>query len=145
MSNVLNEQKKRQAIALGRLGWSRRRIQKATGVRRETSAAYIREAGVAVQSPGSWGRGAATPVASAGPPQANPAIKVTTDFGAELATSAGSRKTQPDTAGSAHAAGDLAANRVCVPSHKKLRVSTGECPEGQDPFKEHLTEKKAFG
>ena len=149
----MNEQTKQQLIALGRLGWSLRRIQKTTGVRRETAAAYLREAGVAVRPPGLWGHrsavadyapGPATGVA-AGPPPAKPAIGVTTDFGAELATSAGSRKTQPDTAGSAHAAGDLAANRVCVPSHKKLRVSTGECPEGQDPFKEHLTEKKAFG
>jgi len=143
VSNVLNEQTKQQVIALGRLGWSLRRIQKATQVCRETAAAYLREAGVAVRPPGRWGHESASTHAE--PPPSKSAIEVTTDFGAELATSAGSRKTQPDTAGSAHAAGDLAANRLCVPSHKKLRVSTGECPEGQDPFKEHLTEKKAFG
>jgi hypothetical protein len=34
----LNEEKKQQVIALGRLGWSLRRIQKNTGVRRETAA-----------------------------------------------------------------------------------------------------------
>ena len=38
VSNVLNEEKKQQIIALGRLGWSLRRIQKTTGVRRETAA-----------------------------------------------------------------------------------------------------------
>ena len=61
MSNVLNEQTKQQIIALGRLGWSLRRIQKTTGVRRETAAAYMREAGVDVRSPGLWGHGSATP------------------------------------------------------------------------------------
>jgi transposase len=87
VSNVLNEQKKQQIIALGRLGWSLRRIQKSTGVRRETVAAYLREAGVAVRSPGLWGHGSATSTGTkAGPPRSKPAIEVTTDFGAELAT-----------------------------------------------------------
>jgi hypothetical protein len=54
VSNVLNEQKKQQVIALGRLGWSLRRIQKTTGVRRETAAAYLREAGVSVSPPDFW-------------------------------------------------------------------------------------------
>jgi len=39
MSNVLSQEKQQQVIALGRLGWSLRRIQRATGVRRETAAA----------------------------------------------------------------------------------------------------------
>ena len=30
MANVLNEEKKQQVLALGRLGWSLRRIQQAT-------------------------------------------------------------------------------------------------------------------
>ncbi|HTW66062.1 MAG TPA: hypothetical protein VME17_15655 [Bryobacteraceae bacterium] len=47
MSNVLSEEQKQQVIALGRLGWSLRRIQKETGVRRETISAYLKEAGVA--------------------------------------------------------------------------------------------------
>ncbi len=33
MSNVLSEEKKQQVIALGKLGWSLRRIEQATGVR----------------------------------------------------------------------------------------------------------------
>src|SRR3981189_2720526 len=87
VSNVLNEQKKQQIIALGRLGWSLRRIQKSTGVRRETVAAYLREAGVAVRSPGLWGHGSATPTgAHAGPPRSKPAIAVPTDLGVGLAT-----------------------------------------------------------
>jgi hypothetical protein len=35
MANVLNEEKKQQVLALGRLGWSLRRIQQATRTRRE--------------------------------------------------------------------------------------------------------------
>ena len=38
MSNVLADDKKQQILALGRLGWSLRRIEDATGVRRETAS-----------------------------------------------------------------------------------------------------------
>ncbi|MFZ0339169.1 MAG: IS21 family transposase [Terracidiphilus sp.] len=101
MSNVLNEQKKQQVIALGRLGWSLRRIQNTTGVRRETAAAYLREAGVNVRAPG-W-KGSAdppTPITGTdtGPPSPKPAIAVSTDFGAESATSEGVDGTPLDAA-----------------------------------------------
>src|SRR5262249_23247647 len=56
-------------IALGKLGWSLRRIQQATGVRRETASIYLKAAGVEVYLPG-WGRRA----------PAKPAIEVTPDF-----------------------------------------------------------------
>ena len=36
MANVLSDEKKQQVVALGRLGWPLRRIEDATGVRRET-------------------------------------------------------------------------------------------------------------
>src|SRR5205823_5975705 len=91
VSNVLNEQTKQQVIGLGRLGWSLRRIQKSTGVRRETVAAYLREAGVTVRAPGRWGHEPAS--TDAGPPPAKPATEVTTDFGVELAPAAGSAET----------------------------------------------------
>jgi hypothetical protein len=52
----LNEEKKQQVIAFGRLGWSLRRIQRNTGVRRETAAAYLKAAGIAFRPPGGWGR-----------------------------------------------------------------------------------------
>lgn len=68
MSNVLNEEKKQQVIALGRLGWSLRRIEQATSVRRETASAYLKAAGIALRPPGGWGR---TP--------AKPAIEASTD------------------------------------------------------------------
>jgi hypothetical protein len=38
MSNVLSEEKRQEVLALGRLGWALRRIEAATGVRRETQA-----------------------------------------------------------------------------------------------------------
>jgi transposase len=77
VSNVLSEDKKQQVIALGRLDWSLRRIEAATGVRRETAASYLRVAGIPLRPPGGWGRRA----------PAKPAIEVTTDFGAESAGS----------------------------------------------------------
>ena len=51
MANVLSDDKKQQVLALGRLGWSLRKIEEATGVRRETAGGYLRAAGVAVRAP----------------------------------------------------------------------------------------------
>src|SRR5579862_5046712 len=56
MSNVLSADQQQQVIALGRLNWSLRRIEKETGVRRETAGAYLKAAGIAVRPPGAWGR-----------------------------------------------------------------------------------------
>jgi transposase len=55
MANVLDQEKREQVQALGRLGWSLRKIQEATGVRRETASRYLRSAGIEVRSPGRWG------------------------------------------------------------------------------------------
>src|ERR1700737_3126534 len=66
MSNVLSDDKRQQILTLGRLGWSLRRIEQATGVRRETAGAYLKAAGISVRPPG-WGQ------------TAKPAIEVTTD------------------------------------------------------------------
>src|SRR6266436_3975031 len=52
MANVLGDEKKHQILTLGRLGWSLRRIEKETAVRRETASAYLRAAGIAVRRPG---------------------------------------------------------------------------------------------
>jgi transposase len=86
MGNVLSKEKREQVIALGRLGWALRRIEKATGVRRETAGEYLRSAGIEVRSPGGWGRRskAATAVTtgSVDPKPATerkPANEVTTD------------------------------------------------------------------
>jgi hypothetical protein len=66
MSNVLSEEKKQQVIALGKLGWPLRRIEKATGVRRETAGGYLKAAGITVDGPGRR--------------SSKPAIRVATDF-----------------------------------------------------------------
>ena len=93
VSNVLNEEKKQQAIALGRLGWSLRQIQKAIGVRRETISVYLRAAGIAMRAP----RGQYIPAKPASreegvitdPAEAKPASQgdeVITDSGGESST-----------------------------------------------------------
>jgi transposase len=52
MSNVLSDEKKQQVLALGRLGWSLRRIEGNTNVRRETASAYLKAAGISVRGHG---------------------------------------------------------------------------------------------
>ena len=42
MANVLRREKQEQVCALGRLGWSLRRIEEETGVRRETASSYLK-------------------------------------------------------------------------------------------------------
>jgi transposase len=51
MANVLNREKQEQIRALGRLGWSLRRIEEETGVRRETVSRYLRRAGIEIRWP----------------------------------------------------------------------------------------------
>ena len=72
MANVLDAEKQQQILALGRLGWTLRRIEEATGVRRETASRYLKQAGIEVRPPGRWGH-----------PTAKAAIKVITDSGAD--------------------------------------------------------------
>jgi len=81
MSNVLSEEQKHQIIALGRLGWSLRRIERETGIYRDTAARYLREAGIALRKPGRPGKDTAKPAISAAeaspdspPPNSKPAI-----------------------------------------------------------------------
>ena len=52
MSNVLAKEKRQQVLALGCLGWSLRRIEGATGVRRETGSSYLKAAGLTVRGRG---------------------------------------------------------------------------------------------
>jgi transposase len=75
VSNVLSKDKREQVIALGRLGWSLRRIEAAVHIRRETIGGYLRAAGIPVRAPGGWGRRA----------PAKPANEVITDSGLESA------------------------------------------------------------
>ena len=89
MSNVLGDTKQQQVLALGRLGWSLRRIEQATTVRRETASAYLKAAGVPVRERGGrprvWPPKPATtaPEASTdpGPPKRAMSEEVSTDSG----------------------------------------------------------------
>jgi transposase len=74
MGNVLSETKRQQVIALGQLGWSLRRIEQETGIRRETAGCYLKAAGIAVGRPGGWKRN----------PGAKPAMPVTTGSSLEI-------------------------------------------------------------
>src|SRR5437870_396458 len=51
MANILGDDKRQQILALGRLGWPLRRIEEATGVRRETASGYLKAAGIAIRAP----------------------------------------------------------------------------------------------
>jgi hypothetical protein len=77
VSNVLNEEKRQQVIALGRLGWPLRRIEKETGVRRETASNCLKAAGVAVRPPGSWRHRPAKPANEVSPD--SDAVPIPTD------------------------------------------------------------------
>lgn len=76
MGNVLSEGK-RQVIALGQLGWTLRRIEEETGIRRETVSAYLKAAGVTVRP--ERGRRLPPKPASQVTTDSNPASRVTTD------------------------------------------------------------------
>jgi transposase len=83
MANVLSEEKQKQIEALGRLGWSLRRIEEATGVRRETASTYLKAAGIAIRPPRRWGRAKPANEAitdSAGVSGPKPANEAITDF-----------------------------------------------------------------
>jgi len=82
MANVLDREKQQQILALGRLGWTLRRIEHATGIRRETVSRYLKQAGIEVRSPGRWGHPAAKAaigVITDSAADSKAAIRVTTD------------------------------------------------------------------
>jgi transposase len=54
MANLLSEEKREQIKALGRLGWSQRRIERELHVRRETVGQYLRAAGIPIRRRGGY-------------------------------------------------------------------------------------------
>lgn len=79
MVNVLSDEKKQQVLALGRLGWSLRRIEEETGVRRETASRYLKSSGVELRRPRSRtspGPKPASQVATGCAPDSKPASEV---------------------------------------------------------------------
>jgi transposase len=91
MANVLSEAKRQQVIALGRLRWPLRRIEEATGVRRETASAYLKAAGVPVRAE-----------RTRRPPK--PASEVSTDSGGAKPASGAGVSTDSSAVGSPHPA-----------------------------------------
>jgi transposase len=78
MSNALDDNEQQQICALGRLGWPLLRIQRATGVRRETVSGYLKAAGIPVRGRGRPSERKAKPAITAG---------VSTDSGSKPAIS----------------------------------------------------------
>jgi hypothetical protein len=76
MANVLSPEKQEQVRALGRLGWSVRRVTRETGVDRASVRRYLAEAGIVVREP----RRRLLPVAGS-----KPASEVFPDPGASTA------------------------------------------------------------
>jgi transposase len=84
MANVLGREKREQVLALGRLGWTLRRIEAETGVRRETASAYLKAAGIGIRPPRGWGKAPPKPAkeTSTDPGLAKPAKETSADPGA---------------------------------------------------------------
>ena len=102
MANVLSEEKKQQVVGLGRLGWPLRRIEEATGIRRETASRYLKAAGISIRSRGGWGRRPAPKAAKevhtdSGPGiEAKPANEVSTDSASDEGVGIGAAPWPPE-------------------------------------------------
>ena len=130
MSNVLSDDKRHQIIALGRLGWSLRRIEQATGVRRETASAYIKAAGISVRRPGKRG------------PEAKPAIEVFTDSGPGKTVNPPANEAEvskPAIEVFTDSGGTKAAATASANTNKALTLSSCE------PFREFIQQSLARG
>ncbi len=87
MSNVLDDTTQQQILALGRLGWSLRRIEQALGGRRETISGYLKAAGIAVHGRGRRSESKPKPAISE---------EVSTDLGAKPAITSEGVSTDPE-------------------------------------------------
>jgi transposase len=127
MGNVLSDDKRQSVLALGRLGWSLRRIEESTGVRRETASAYLKAAGVRVGGRGRPRRGP-KPATTGG---------VSTDLGPNPAISEG---VSPDLAGSKPAiSGEVSTDPGPAPPGRAPSASACE------PFAELIREALSRG
>jgi transposase len=113
VSNVLNEEKQQQVIALGRLGWPLRRIEKETCIRRETAGGYLKAAGVPIRPAGAWGRR----------PPAKPANEVSPDSGEPAKPANG---VSPDSVDPAKPANEVSPDPAPPPATER-RSSASRC------------------
>ena len=112
MSNVLSEEKKQQVVALGKLGWTLRRIEEETGVRRETAGAYLKAAGVSVNRPGWRGRRLLP----------KPAIEVATDSGAAKPANTAELPAEVERALDQGAVSRPTSESVCEPFREAIEI-----------------------
>jgi transposase len=130
MSNVLGDDKQHQIVALGRLGWSLRRIEQATGVRRETVSGYLKAAGIVV-------RGRGRPRESKPKPAISP--EVSTDSGAASPAISGPMSTDAEAAKPATRA-EVSTDSASVPRPGRA-PSASAC----EPYRELIVEALARG
>ena len=131
MSNVLDDRKQQQILALGRLGWTLSRIQQTTGVRRETVSGYLKLAGIPV-------RGRGRPSES----KPKPAIS-----GTEVSTDPASAKPAIPEAVSTDSSPPNAATRAEVPTDSDALPRPGRAPSASacEPYRELIVEALGRG
>jgi transposase len=135
MANVLSDAKRQQVLALGRLGWPLRRIEDATGVRRETASAYLKAAGIAIRPPGGWGRR----------PVAKPANGVSTDS-ATVATAKPAKEPSTDSPPPPWPPrpGRSPQASACEP-YRELIVTARDCGRNAMAIWQDLVDQHGFG
>jgi hypothetical protein len=152
MSHVLSKEKREQVIALGRLGWSLRRIEQATGVRRETAGDYLRVAGIALRRPGGWGqhgpsKAAIDPITDSESGDSKAAIEVITDLFASKPSNCSIRWALEDHTADSHSG--RADNRpLTYPSpnrRPKLQANRAAKTKIEPEWNRHLSRLKAPG
>ena len=119
----MSELERLQVIALGRLGWSLRRIQQELGVRRETASTYLKAEGIIVHPPGRRRQR----------PAAKPAItanQVTTDSeAAKPAITANQVTTDSETAKPAITANQVTTDsEAAKPAISEVTTDSGAAP-----------------
>jgi transposase len=131
MSNVLDQHRQQQIVALGRLGWSLRRIEETTGVRRETASEYLKAAGVPVR-----GRG--------GRPRVWPPKPATTS---EVSTDSGGSKPAISAEVSTDSDRPKPATRAEVSTDVAAAVRPGRAPSASacEPYRELIVEALGRG
>lgn len=134
MANVLKPEEQEQVRALGRLGWSLRRIQSATGVHRGTVRSYLLAAGIRIRGERSR---------RLGPEDPKPTSQVTADSG--VASSPASQ-VFPDSAGGAPPTEVLtsAAKSACEP-HRDFIASALDMGRNGKAIWQDLVDRHGFG
>ena len=128
MSNALGDDKQHQIVALGRLGWSLRRIEQATGVRRETASGYLKAAGIAVRGRGrrseSKSKPAISPEVSTDSGGSKPAISEQVSTDSERPKSATKEEVSTDLAPVAQP-GRAPSSSACEPYRELIAEALG--------------------